>query len=663
MQIESARRRTSWLRLLVLWMGLAGLGCAQAQPADPEDPFPRRPKAPSFAGGLGWVNTAGPVELSKLKGKIVLLDFWTYCCINCMHILPDLAKLEEEFPNELVVIGVHSAKFPGEKVTDNIRQAVMRYEIKHPVVNDGDMEIWQRYGVNAWPTQVLIDPRGNFVGRASGEGNYEVIRDAIVKLIEYHDKIGSLDRTPLHFQLESYGQEETPLLFPGKIAVDAKNDRLIIADTGHHRLVIANRDGSVQKVIGTGEIGLVDGPFDQAQFFEPQGIAILDDHRFYVADRKNHAIRLCDLTAGTVATVAGTGKQGYNREETGPAAEMALASPWDLLLHDGSLYVAMAGVHQIWRMDLSNGTIGPYAGSGREDILDGDLPEANFAQPSGLATDGKRLFVADSETSAVRSIDFADKTVATLVGRGLFQFGDIDGAGDKARLQHALAVAVDGADLIYVADTYNNKLKTINSATKEVRSYLGDGKAGAGDDPPRFDEPSGLALVGRTLYVVDTNNHAIRTVDLDGQKVQTLTLSGLTPPERKASDGELPAASKKTLDPVVLARASELAISAKVNVPEGSKLNPQAPMSVRVRETKADGTKETIFKQAIATPAEMVKVNLENVDLGSAKSLEVAVTYFPCEEGSEGVCRIATQVWEIPISIGASGTDHLDLTP
>src|SRR5207244_3715407 len=145
-----------------------------------------RPTAPELDGGVAWLNTAGPIRLRDLRGKIVVLDFWTLCCINCMHTLPDLTKLEKKYPNQLVVIGVHTAKFENERDTESIRKAVLRYEITHPVVNDAAMRIWRTYEVQSWPTLYLIDPEGYIVGRGSGEGLYEALDAAIAKQIKVH---------------------------------------------------------------------------------------------------------------------------------------------------------------------------------------------------------------------------------------------------------------------------------------------------------------------------------------------------------------------------------------------------------------------------------------------------------------------------------------------
>jgi thiol-disulfide isomerase/thioredoxin len=489
------------------------------------DDRPKR-KAPELDGGVAWLNTAGPLKLADLKGKIVLLDFWTFCCINCIHTLPDLAKLEQKFEKELVVVGVHTAKFDNEKITENIRKAINRYQIKHPVVNDADMKIWNRYDVSSWPTLVLIDPEGNLVGYASGEGNYEVLEQVIGNLIAKHTESKTLDVTPRRFDLAKFRDSaDTPLFFPGKILADAASNRLFIADSTHHRVVITDLDGHKIGLAGAGEPGMKDGPFAVAQFDDPQGMA-LDGKTLYVADRKNHAIRALDLAGQTVSTVAGTGVQNRDsRHNSGVGTKIGLNSPWDLLRIGRTLYIAMAGHHQIWTFDLDSKKVSPYAGNGRENIADGSLAAAEFAQPSGLTTDGQRLFVADSEVSAIRSVGLTPPAdVRTLVGEGLFQFGDKDGVGPEVRLQHALGVAFHDGKL-FVADTYNSKLKVLDPTTKRCETFLGD----AGSDGRLFNEPAGLSIAAGKLYVADTNAHRIRVVDLKTKVVSTLALQGVDP--------------------------------------------------------------------------------------------------------------------------------------
>jgi DNA-binding beta-propeller fold protein YncE len=485
----------------------------------------RDQKAPELDGGVAWLNTAGPIKMADLKGKVVLLDFWTFCCINCIHTLPDLAKLEDKYKNELVVIGVHSAKFENEKVTENIRKAINRYQIRHPVVNDAEHKIWDAYGIDSWPSLVLIKPDGNVVGIAHGEGKYEVLDDVIGRLVKEYAAKGALNAKPIRFDTAKFRDQPAPLAFPGKVLADAASNRLFIADSTHHRIVVTDLNGNKIAIAGTGSPGKVDGPFTSAQFNDPQGLA-LDGETLYVADRKNHSIRALDLKAGTVRTAAGVGRQDReDRDSGGPALQTGLNSPWDLLRIGRTIYIAMAGHHQIWTFDLDKNRVEPYAGDGRENIRDGSLNSSSFAQPSGLATDGKSLFVADSEVSAVRQVGLGTGAdVKTLVGRGLFVFDDKDGVGPAARLQHPLGVAyADGK--VFVADTYNSKLKVIDPQTRDCRTFLG----GDGPDGRLFNEPAGLSAAGGKLYVADTNANRIRVVDLGTKAVSTLTLKGVEP--------------------------------------------------------------------------------------------------------------------------------------
>ena len=447
---------------------------APPAPADDDPPLVRRlHPAPELDGGVAWLNTASPIKLKDLRGKIVVLDFWTFCCINCIHTLPDLANLEKKYANQVVVIGVHSAKFDGEKDSEAIRKAILRYEITHPVVNDAHQIIWNAYEASSWPTLVLIDPEGNLVARGSGEGLYEALDVNIQRLIKEHRAKKTLNEKPMKFELARFSETgASPLYFPGKVLADAAGKRLFISDSTHHRIVVTDLTGKNIAVAGAGQAGADDGAFDKARFNDPQGLA-LDGDTLYVADRKNNLIRALDLKAKTVQTVAGDGSQGEDREYDGPALKAGLNSPWDLLLHDGQLYVAMAGFHQLWKMDLAKGVIRPYAGTGMENIRDGGLSSACFAQPSGLATDGKMLYVADSEVSAVRAVPLGGEgKVKTIVGQGLFEFGDLDGTGDEVRLQHALGVAYHDGKL-YVADTYNSKIKVLDPADAVVYDIHG----------------------------------------------------------------------------------------------------------------------------------------------------------------------------------------------
>jgi len=495
--------------------------------------------APELEGGVAWINTGKPLKLKDLRGKIVMLDFWTFCCINCMHIMPDLAKLEEKYKNELVVIGVHSGKFENEKNTENIRKAVLRYELKHPVVNDADRKIWKAYMCDWWPTIAIIDPEGNLVAGAAGETTFNVqsIDKMIASLVVKHRKNKTLDETPIRFDTAKFrDQPDTPLYFPGKIVYDAKGKRLLIADSTHHRIVVTDLDGKKIAIAGMGYPGLKDGAFDKAQFDDPQGMAIQDD-TIYVADRKNNCLRQLDLKTQMVKTVPGTTRSFALPKQT----KTMQCTPWDVWLDGSRLFVAMSGAHQIWTLDLKTHAFAPFAGDQSEEIKDGPRMAAKFAQPSGLTSDGRNLYVADAEVSAVRRVPLnGTGPVETLVGRGLFVFGDRDGPGQvvdeqarkttEALLQHVVGVAYhDG--LVYLADTYNSKIKTIDIESGIVSTFLG-GPGKAGEDRV-LNEPTGLAVGDDKLYIADTNAHRIRVVDLKTKEVKTLELKDVPPVELK----------------------------------------------------------------------------------------------------------------------------------
>ena len=480
--------------------------------------------APDFPEGVDWLNVDRPLRLADFRGKVLVLDFWTYCCINCMHIIPALRRLEREFPGELAVVGVHSAKFRQEQATESIRQAIMRYGVSHPVVNDADMKIWQSFAVRAWPTIIFVDPVGRVIGRLEGEMTYEQGRGIIGEMISEFKEAGVLVPGPAPFRLEVPPTEV--LNFPGKVLADAAGGRLFIADSGHHRIVVTDLDGLVLETIGSGDDGLADGATTGARFNRPQGMA-LTDGMLYVADTENHAIRRVDLSARVVETIAGSGRQGVGPIAPGPALAADLRSPWDVEVDGASLYIAMAGSHQLWTLDLGTEQLRVLAGSGAENIIDGPPGSAALAQPSGIVRDGTTLYFADSETSSVRAVDLSDEgLVRTLVGRGLFDFGDVDGEGTVARFQHALGVEMlDGA--ICVADTYNNKLRRLDPATRVVSTLAGTGEVGYENGElaqAKFFEPGGLSAAGGVLYVADTNNHAVRVVDVAAGSVRTLDI-------------------------------------------------------------------------------------------------------------------------------------------
>ncbi|MFA5550285.1 MAG: thioredoxin-like domain-containing protein [Trueperaceae bacterium] len=617
-----------------------------------------RAPAPEFPPGLDWINTDRELTLEELRGKIVLLDFWTYGCINCIHVIPDLRALETKYERELVVIGVHSAKFYNESETANIRMIAQRYDRTHPIVNDSSFAIWSQYSIRAWPSFILIDPDGNVLGRHEGEGIYDLFDEVIAGMIQVFEERGTLDRTPLELNLEAVTPPRTALRFPGHVLADPLGGRLFISDSGHNRIVVTDFSGTVTAVIGNGEGRLQDGGYAQASFNRPQGMALAGPDSLYVADTGNHSVRLVNLRAGTVVTVAGNGSQEYLFGRSSAPASGGLNSPWDVLWLNGELFIAMAGQHQVWRYVPLTQSVELHAGSGREELRDGVALLGGLNQPSGLATDGELLFVADSEASAVRQVDVAEGgNISTLVGTGLFGFGDADGVGSQALLQHPKDVAY-AEGLLYVADTYNHKIKVLDPITRESTSLLGSGvegwQDGAGDEA-RFYEPGGLSVMGRSLYVADTNNHAVRVANLDSLVVRTLTLTdpnGLLMQEarRQVHYDEVVEV------PGMTTTAGKGTVALTLSLPEGYKANLLAPLQVSV--SFGVGADQGLDAQTItvAEPEYPLTLEFDVLLTAGQAQLNADVLVYYCREVAAELCLIRHALLEIPVTVTAAGT-------
>jgi thiol-disulfide isomerase/thioredoxin len=387
-----------------------------------------------------WLNTSRPLDLAALRGRLVLLDFWTFCCVNCLHVIPVLRKLEKRFGNQLVVIGIHSPKFTHERKLEQVREAVIRYEIGHPVIHDPDRQLWQAYAVRAWPTLVLISGDGYIIGTYPGEPRFSALEALINTALEKessHNGGALIDQKNEEHVTHKYR-------YPAKIKIaPGTPTRWVMADTGHHQIALLNDHGSELQRYGSGESGFADGTEENSCFNGPEGICC-SGHTIYVADTRNHAIRCIDLESGRISTLAGTGERGipllpyWNKSR-----HVALASPWDVELVGDRLFFANAGTHQLGEIRLGDGCVRLAAGNGREGIHDGPGPQAQLAQPSGLAYDGDAnlLYFVDSETSSIRCLDLQNRWVKTLIGKGLFVFGDSTGSYDESRLQHPLGLA------------------------------------------------------------------------------------------------------------------------------------------------------------------------------------------------------------------------------
>ncbi|MFE2585228.1 NHL domain-containing thioredoxin family protein, partial [Streptomyces sp. NPDC059378] len=481
------------------------------------DSSPRRVRvrAPELLGKGGWLNTGGKqLGLAELRGRIVIVDFWTFCCINCLHVLDELRELEEKHRDTVVIVGVHSPKFVHEAEHQAVVDAVERYGVEHPVLDDPELATWKQYAVRAWPTLVVIDPEGYVVAQHAGEGHAHAIARLVEELEAEHEAKGTLRRGDGPYVAPE--PEPTVLRFPGK-ALLLPSGTFLVSDTTRHQLVELAEDGeTVVRRIGSGARGFADGTADTATFNEPQGLTLLDGN-VVVADTVNHALRRLDLSTGEVTTLAGTGRQWWQGSpSSGPAREVDLSSPWDVAVFGGRVWIAMAGVHQLWAYDPAAGTVAVAAGTTNEGLVDGPGDEAWFAQPSGLAATADRLWLADSETSALRWVDL-DGIVHTAVGTGLFDFGHRDGDAAQALLQHPLGVTALPDGSVAVADTYNHALRRYDPATGEVSTLATD-----------LREPSDAVLAGEDIVVVESARHRLTRLRLPEEAVRVESVAHRT---------------------------------------------------------------------------------------------------------------------------------------
>ncbi|MGB1287000.1 MAG: thioredoxin-like domain-containing protein [Aggregatilineales bacterium] len=638
-----------------------------AQQDEPDPQFVGTVPAPEFPADLDWFNVEAPLTMDGLRGKIVLFDFWTYGCINCIHMIPILAELEEKYSEELVVIGVHSAKFANEGESENLRQIVQRYDLHHPVINDKDFIVWRTYGIRAWPSFSIVDPRGNVVVIESGEIPFAAFDNYLTQMIDYYDGLGQddIDRTPLDIALENAGNPGTPLLYPGKVLVDTEDNRLFIADSNHHRVVIADLDTyEVQQVIGTGSRGYTDGTLEAAQFDQPQGMALDSFNQIlYVADVNNHAIRAIDLGLSEVTTLAGTGTMGRGfalgvGDVNRAPRDIDLRSPWDVELDgDGNLHIAMAGTHQLWVMNLEDDTIQVSVGNGREaQLSDVPLLDSELAQPSGLYFDNGELYFADSESSTIRVADFNEDEVRLIAGttaNDLFDFGDIDGELGVNRLQHALGVDGDDDNLIYIADTYNSKIRVYDKDTQETTTLFGlsgNGDFRDGDaDTAQFDEPGGLDYVDGKIYVADTNNHSIRVIDLENGEVSTVTFPNpdMLTIERNAVTivgGNAAAGETVTLDEQTIAAGNGI-LELSINLPDGFKINDLIDSTVMLTDNETvqfDSNSHVLTETSLDIPITLT---------AGDDTVILNLTVYYCETDNLSVCIIDDVTITVPVTV------------
>ncbi|MFI8349121.1 NHL domain-containing thioredoxin family protein [Streptomyces sp. NPDC085596] len=598
-----------------------------------------RVRAPELVGKGGWLNTGDQqYTLADLRGRIVILDFWTFCCINCLHVLDELRELEERHGDTVVVVGVHSPKFVHEAEHQAVVDAVERYGVEHPVLDDPELATWKQYAVRAWPTLVVIDPEGYVVAQHAGEGHVHAIERLVTELEAEHEAKGTLRRGDGPYVAPE--PEPTVLRFPGK-ALLLPSGNFLVSDTTRHQLVELAEDGeSVVRRIGSGERGFADGSAAQASFNEPQGLALLGDGSVVVADTVNHALRRLDLASGAVTTLAGTGKQWMQGAPTsGAAREVELSSPWDVAVFGGNVWIAMAGVHQLWTYDPEADTVQVAAGTTNEGLVDGPGAEAWFAQPSGLAATADRLWLADSETSALRWVDL-DGAVHTAVGTGLFDFGHRDGEAGQALLQHPLGVTALPDGSVAVADTYNHALRRYDPATGEVTTLATD-----------LREPSDAVLVGDDIVVVESARHRLTRLRLPEEAVRVEAVAHRT--QRAATEV---APGRLRLDVIFQA-------------PAGQKLDLRYGPSTRLLVSatppelllKGEGADSDLSRELELDPAVTEGVLHVSAMAASCDDDPAGGTSRSKTGGEYPACHVHQQDWGVPLRLVEGATDRLPL--
>ncbi|WP_329582440.1 NHL domain-containing thioredoxin family protein [Kitasatospora sp. NBC_01250] len=598
-----------------------------------------RVRAPELIGAGGWLNTGGKdLTLADLRGKIVIADFWTFCCINCLHVLDELRELEEKHRDTVVIVGVHSPKFVHEADHQAVVDAVARYEVEHPVLDDPQLATWKQYAVRAWPTLVVIDPEGYVVAQHAGEGHAHAIERLVEELEAEHAAKGTLRRGDGPYVAPE--PVAGALKFPGK-AVRLPGGGFLVADSGHHSLVELAEDGeSVVRRIGDGERGFLDSADGTApRFSEPQGLALVPEgldlgYDVVVADTVNHALRGVRLADGTVTTLAGTGRQWWQGSPTeGPAHEVDLSSPWDVAFFDGRVWIAMAGVHQLWAYDPATGTVAVAAGTTNEGLVDGPVTEAWFAQPSGLAVsaDGERLWVADSETSALRWVSRETQSVHSAIGTGLFDFGHRDGTAEQALLQHPLGVTVLPDGSVAVADTYNHALRRFDPATNEVSTLATD-----------LREPSGAVLAGEDIVVVESARHRLTRLRLPEEAVRVESVAHRT--QRAATE----------------VAPGTLRLDVVFTAPSGQKLDERYGPSTRLLvsatppELLVSGAgADSALSRELVLSAELTEGVLHVSAMAASCDDDPAIEY--------PACHVHQQDWGVPVKLVAGGASRLPL--
>jgi thiol-disulfide isomerase/thioredoxin len=619
------------LRYFTMILLVLVLGFSQTPPSYAQAPATSGPiLGIDFSGGKEWFNVSRPLVSKDFQGRVLVLDFWTYACINCIHQIPELKKLEQHFGDKIAVVGVHSAKFPNEKDSEQIARAIARYGIQHPVLNDANYAVWQRYRAQGWPTIAILNTEGELRFHAAGEISFEIMRNAVDGVLK--EQKAPQNPVPLPLALSKKAYSTGALAFPAKMV--ASQSSYFVANPGKNQILEFDFKGKIKRTFGSPAPGFTDGSGDTAQFRSPQGLCLRNNNKeLAVADTDNHAVRSIDLTTGVTSTLFSEGN------EPGSAMKRNdMRSPWAVACVDDVLYIAMAGTHQLGKLALEGKTwkYSIAVGSGDEGIGDGLAANATLAQPSALQFDLQKnlLYFIDSETSSLRVLDMKSREVSTLIGKGLFDFGKVDGDKGKARMQHPLDISLLPNGNLIIADSFNHALRLFDIPTQKLSTI---------PTSVKLEEPAGVMVSGNKIFVSSTNAHQIYVGELSQLEH---ALSGIKPlelsefPEADSQNTRTFLPNKDTVksDKLKLLLGETFTLRFKISLPNGQKFNEQFPASVVLPGGKRLGW----------FPGVHDEMTIETTGMKGGDA-EIAATFAYCPKENPTSCKLRSVVWPVTL--------------
>lgn len=591
-----------------------------------------------------WLNLADDLKVSDLKNRVILLDFWTYDCVNCLQVNSKIKELEQEFGSKLTVIGVHCSNFESAKNTAAVRKAVIKYDIDYPVINDQNLAICNSFKPESienieLPTAILLDYHGQVSRKYIGRNDINKhLKEDVSKLIAKYNY--RLNRDLLPILLEKNKITGHVLSFPTRLEYvkdfeynGARFPAMFIANSGKNNIIISSMAGEIIATIGSLRQGFDDGDFDTASFDLPNGM-VYKNHKLYVADTNNDAIRVVDFKENKVSTLIAGEISNQN-----DSSAITLSSPTDIKFYPDAdnIIIASAGNNQILQYDLTKQTSKIIAGDGQNGIKDGKYPQNSLAQTSSLAVFGQKIYFVDAKSSSLRVID-KDGTLTTLAAKGVAE-------SEKSLLEHPLSLTVDDTG-IYIADSYNNSIKKYDFSSHKINNFIGTKNSGnnlGSKGNTEFDEPNGIVSVIDKFYIADSNNDRIVVINRGNLKSSILNVM---PPLRLPKDGLLEYLPNLQKLKNIEVNAKEL-VTIKINLPSGYKINELGPSFINLLKLTKNNQADLIanFDWRVIKNRE---IKLPKLNIGKNYILQGTIYY--CSNQANSLCFINSYEQKISAS-------------